>query len=174
MTVTIRQSVPADAPALHDIRSEVSARQFQPLRRLPLDQFTETLRHRTAQTLDASLSGKTQWTIEVDGVIAGWVTINVTSREHGVASIGYTIAEAHRGKGVATCAVRKVIDIAFDPGGLDLHRLEAVAAVANAASRRVLTKAGFQEEGLARGLLVIGGIRVDHLTFGLLRSDLSP
>ncbi|HYI25322.1 MAG TPA: GNAT family protein, partial [Thermomicrobiales bacterium] len=68
-------------------------------------------------------------------------------------------------------AMRQVIALAFDPNGLDLGRLEAVAAVDNLASRRVLAKAGFIEEGIARGLLVIGGERVDHVRFGLLRPD---
>ncbi|MDP9362932.1 MAG: GNAT family N-acetyltransferase, partial [Chloroflexota bacterium] len=53
----------------------------------------------------------------------------------------------------------------------DLGRLEAVAAVGNAASRRVLEKADFRAEGVARGLLVIGGKRVDHVRYGLLRDE---
>jgi ribosomal-protein-alanine N-acetyltransferase len=62
-----------------------------------------------------------------------------------------------------------VIALVFDPNGLDLDRLEAVAAVENLPSRRVLAKAGFVEEGVARGLLVTAGDRVDHVRFGLLR-----
>lgn len=172
MTVSIRQSTAEDAPALHAIRSEPSARRYQPLKQVSLESLTATLQQRTALPLDASLDGKTQWTIEVDGNPAGWISLVVTSREHGVASVGYTVGEAFRGRGVATDAVRQLIALAFDPNGIALQRLEAVAAVENGASRRVLTNAGFREEGIARGLLAIGGERVDHVRFGLLRSDL--
>jgi ribosomal-protein-alanine N-acetyltransferase len=52
-----------------------------------------------------------------------------------------------------------------------MARLEAIAAVDNHASRRVLQKAGFHEEGVAKHLLVINGIRVDHVRFGLVREN---
>ncbi len=109
--------------------------------------------------------------IECDGICAGWVSLDVTSREHGIASVGYSVSEAYRGLGVATEAVRQIIAIAFDPDGIALDRLEAVAAVENVASRRVLAKAGFREEGIAEKLLIIDGIRVDHVRFGLVRRD---
>lgn len=172
MTVTIRQSTADDAPALHAIRSEPSARTFQPLKTVSLASLAATLRERASLPLDPSLDGKTQWTIDVDGEVAGWISLDITSREHGIAAIGYTVGEAYRGRGVATAAARLLIALAFDPDGIALDRLEAVAAVENSASRRVLANAGFREEGMARGLLVISGLRVDHVRFGLLRSDL--
>jgi ribosomal-protein-alanine N-acetyltransferase len=49
--------------------------------------------------------------------------------------------------------------------------VEAVEAVGNAASRRVLEKTGFRCEGIARGLLVIGGERVDHARYAVLRPE---
>ncbi|MBA3276111.1 MAG: GNAT family N-acetyltransferase [Chloroflexia bacterium] len=79
------------------------------------------------------------------------------------------MSEAFRGRGLATGAVRQVVEIAFDPHGLALDRLEANAAVENIASRRVLVKAGFREEGIAGKLLIIDGVRVDHVRFGLVR-----
>ncbi len=171
MSVSIRRATSADAPALHALRSEASARRYQPLQQVSLEALTKTLTQRASALLNATLQHKVQFVIEAEGQPAGWVTLDVTSREHGVGSIGYTVGEAFRGKGIATTAVRQVTDLAFDPNGVDLQRLEAVAAVQNSASRRVLIKAGFREEGIARGLLVIDGVRVDHVRFGLLRSD---
>lgn len=86
----------------------------------------------------------------------------------------YTIGEAHRRQGCATAAVRLVVALAFDPAGPDLARLEAVAAVGNRGSQRVLERAGFTREGRARGLLIIGGRRVDHYRYELLRDDTMP
>ena len=109
--------------------------------------------------------------IESNAIPAGWITLDITSREHGVASVGYTVAEEFRGLRVASRALALVIAAAFDAGELDLSRLEAVAAVENVASHRVLTRNGFRDERIAKGLLVINGVRVDHLRFGLLRPD---
>ena len=64
--------------------------------------------------------------------------------------------------------------IAFAPRGADLWRLEAVAAVANTASCRVLERVGFVREGVARAYLLIDGVRVDHARYALLRDDWRP
>ena len=168
--VALRRATAADAPCLHRIRREPSASRFQPLRPYPLARLARMLAARAELPLDRTLDGKVQWVIDADGACAGWITLDVTGREHGIASVGYTIAEAFRGQGIATKAVVLLTRIAFDPAGIALDRLEAVAAVDNAASRRVLVKAGFQEEGIAHGLLVIDDARVDHVRFGLLRN----
>jgi RimJ/RimL family protein N-acetyltransferase len=52
-----------------------------------------------------------------------------------------------------------------------LERLQAVAAVENVASRKVLENAGFALEGIQRQLLIIHGERVDHAMYALLRTD---
>jgi len=171
VSVILRRATAADAPCLHRIRGEPSAGRYQPLRPYPLERLARMLASRADQPLDRTLDGKVQWVIEVDGACAGWISLDVTSREHGTASVGYTVAEAYRSRGVATEAVRRLVSLAFDPEGIALERLEAVAAVTNAASRKVLANAGFQEEGIASGLLVIDGKRVDHVRFGLLRND---
>jgi RimJ/RimL family protein N-acetyltransferase len=170
--VSLRRASAADADFMLKVRAEPSAGLYQPLRDYSLRQLQMMLARRVSAPLDASLDSKVQWVIESDGNPAGWISLDVTSREHGIASIGYTIGESFRGHGIATQAVRLVIEIAFDPRGVALSRLEAVAAIDNAGSRRVLEKAGFREEGIAEKLLVIGGTRVDHLRFGLVRPDL--
>ncbi len=167
--VSIRRATSADAPCMVLIRAEPSVRRYQPIRQHTVERTAAILARRESTPLDRDLEGKVQWVIECDGQCAGWVSLDVTSREHGVASVGYSVSEAFRGRGLATGAVRQVIEMAFDPNGLALDRLEANAAVENIASRRVLFKAGFRAEGIAAGLLVIDGIRVDHIRFGLVR-----
>ncbi len=169
LAVSIRRATAADASCLNRIRAEASVRRYQPIHQHTLERMAAILARRESMPLDRDLEGKVQWVIECDGQCAGWVSLDVTSREHGVASVGYSVSEAFRGRGLATGAVRQVIAIAFDPNGPALDRLEANAAVENAASRRVLVKAGFREEGIAAGLLMIDGIRVNHARFGLVR-----
>lgn len=170
-TITLRRATAADAERLHEIRSEASASVHQPLKPYGLNELREVLERRVSDRLDPDFAGKAQFAVKFEGATVGWVSLDVTSREHGVASVGYTIAEAARGRGIATAAVRQIIALAFDPTGPNLDRLEAVASFHNAGSQRVLEKAGFVREGIARGLLVIRGERVDHVRFGLLRTD---
>jgi RimJ/RimL family protein N-acetyltransferase len=169
--VTLRRADASHAGIFHQIRAEPGASRFQPLRPYSLNRLRDMLDARASLPLDHTLSGKVQWLIESGGEPAGWISLDVTSREHGTASVGYTVMQAYQGQGLATAAAQLVVALAFDPATLDLDRLEAVAAVENIGSRRVLTKSGFREEGIAQGLLVIDGVRVDHVRFGLLRTE---
>ena len=54
---------------------------------------------------------------------------------------------------------------------LALHRLEAACIPENEASRALLLKVGFREEGRARRYLQINGEWRDHVLFALLEDD---
>ncbi len=167
--VTLRRASPDDAATILAWRREPSAARFQPLKDLSLDDLRHELEMDGTKPLDAAFDGSARFIVVAGDEDAGWVTIQRVDREDQMAGIGYTISERFRGRGVATTAVRAVIDIAFGPLGIE--RLGAVAAVENIASRRVLERSGFRFEGIARGLLVIGGQRVDHARYGLLVTD---
>jgi ribosomal-protein-alanine N-acetyltransferase len=68
-----------------------------------------------------------------------------------------------------TDALKAIVPYAF--GTLGLHRLEAACLPHNAASARVLEKAGFTREGLARRYLRIDGVWQDHDLYALLQDD---
>lgn len=169
--VTLRRATEADAERFAAIRAQPSAARYQPLRAYPEDRLKSLLRHRAALPLDRSLRAKVQWAILADDEPVGWITLDVTSREHDTGSVGYTVSEHARGRGIARDALALLVRIAFDPAGIALERLEAAVATGNVASQRVLASAGFRREGTARGLLRIRGERVDHERFGLLRDD---
>jgi ribosomal-protein-alanine N-acetyltransferase len=99
--------------------------------------------------------------------------LNLSNIRRGIAqtaSIGYWIGAPYTGRGLMTDAVRSVAPFAF--ATLRLHRLEAACLPTNHASMRVLEKAGFRLEGLARQYLKIDGRWQDHSLYALLRDDL--
>ncbi len=168
---TLRRVTADDMTMILAWRAEPSARRYQPLRQLAPAELRALLAERAARPLDRCLDGEVQWVIETGEGPVGWVTLTLTSREHGIGAVGYTVGERFRGCGYATTAVRALLPLALAPTHADLWRLEAVTAVDNVASRRVLERAGFAFEGVARAYLVIAGERVDHARYALLRSD---
>ncbi len=103
-----------------------------------------------------------------DHVLLGGITLGHV--RHGAASaatLGYWIGEPFARQGYMTHGLALTLDYAFD--ALGLHRIEAACMAHNEASRRLLTRAGFREEGLARKYLLIDGIWQDHLLYGLVR-----
>lgn len=171
MSVALRRAIPADAAFLHALRAEPSILAHQPIIQRSVAELEAILANRAEASLDLRFDGKAQWLIVVDDAPAGWISLNVTSREHATASVGYSLAPAFRGRGAASSALRRIVALAFAPQALALHRLEANVAVANRASQRVLEAAGFSQEGIARGLLLIRGEWIDHYRYALLNTD---
>ncbi|MFI1753613.1 GNAT family N-acetyltransferase [Streptomyces sp. NPDC020571] len=80
-----------------------------------------------------------------DGSVLG--RFNLYDVEDGTARLGYRVAEQVAGRGVATAAVRELCRTA--PATHGLRTLRAATSHDNAASRKVLTKAGFVPVGPA-------------------------
>jgi RimJ/RimL family protein N-acetyltransferase len=99
-------------------------------------------------------------------------TVSLMHIAEGMTEVGYWAHPEARGRGVMTEAVRLACRHAFiaeEDGGLGLHRVHATVAVDNAASRRVLEKAGFTHVGSERlSVLVRDGMH-DGATYELLR-----
>ena len=171
--VNLRRVTVDDARLIHAWRSEPSIGIYQPLLPLSLDAVRTMLAARARGTISPASDGDFQWLIVAGEEPAGWISLKISAvdRSHGKGSIGYSIGEAYRRRGIGRAGVAALLPIAFGRHVFDLERLEAVAAVDNVASRRVLEGNGFQFEGIQRRLLVIQGKRVDHAMYGLLRTD---
>jgi [ribosomal protein S5]-alanine N-acetyltransferase len=108
--------------------------------------------------------------VTYDGRLAGQVTAsNVVRGAFDSASVGYWVDGAIAGRGVLPTALAMLVDHCFQTVGL--HRVEANIRPENTASRRVVEKLGFREEGLHLGYLFIDGAWRDHLSFAVTRED---
>jgi [ribosomal protein S5]-alanine N-acetyltransferase len=113
---------------------------------------------------DRAADRRYRFLIEADGHPVGALSLsNIVRGAFRSADLGYFVAEAWNGQGVATRAVRQACAWAFGEGGL--HRLQAGTLLANAASQRVLERNGFERIGVAPSYLFIGGAWRDHLLF---------
>jgi ribosomal-protein-alanine N-acetyltransferase len=100
----------------------------------------------------------------------GLVALSDLDRGDGVGMIWYLLGDQPLGgRGIMTRAVEQVVDRAFTE--LGLQSLYAWIHPANAASLRVLEKAGFRPAGRLRNAAVIDGARVDRVLFDLTLAD---
>ncbi len=105
-----------------------------------------------------------------DDVLVGGISMSNVARGIRLScSLGYWIGEKYARQGYMTDAVRVILGFAFDQ--LRLHRVEAGCVPTNEASRDLLRKVGFQEEGYARKYLSINGAWHDHLLFAMVSDD---
>lgn len=108
--------------------------------------------------------------IEVDGVFAGQLNVGGVARgSMHSAHLGYWIDRRFAGRGIMPTAVGLVTDHCFAEVGL--HRVEVNIRPENTASRRVVEKLGFREEGIRRNFLHIAGAWHDHLSYALVRDE---
>lgn len=103
-----------------------------------------------------------------DGGIVGRVTLsNIVRGPFQSCNLGYWVDSAHNGRGLATAAVREIVDLAL--GELGLHRVQAGTLKHNIGSQRVLERNGFRRFGVAPAYLKIAGRWQDHVLYSLPR-----
>lgn len=101
-----------------------------------------------------------------DNTHIGNIVISGFSSHHRKAKLTYVIGETNYwGKGVASFAVAKIIEIAKDE--LNLNKLYAGIASGNIGSMKVLEKNGFVLEGIRKQHLFYFGEFLNQIDYGL-------
>jgi [ribosomal protein S5]-alanine N-acetyltransferase len=104
-----------------------------------------------------------------DALLGGCTLSNVRRGVTQCCTLGYWIGARFARQGYMTAAVKALIPFIFKT--LGLHRIEAACLTGNEASKNLLARTGFREEGLARRYLLINGEWADHLLFAQLKED---
>ena len=99
----------------------------------------------------------------------GNVSIWHTSRREQAGEIGYWVRTGATGRGIATEAACRVLQIAFEE--LGLHRVTLRIATGNAGSEQIAGKLGFSREGLLRQEVLVAGEWLDHSLWGILDDE---
>lgn len=164
--LTIRPLRPDDAEALHAIYSDAELMTWWS--HGPLVELAES------RAKVATITADTNWRAWAITLIADDVAIG-TLGEHepraGVSEIGYSLARAHWGQGLAREAVARLVDHLFRQGQ---RRVFADVDPDNVASNRLLEALGFTLEGRLRGEWDTHiGVR-DSLIWGRLATDPAP
>ena len=130
----------------------------------PYVSMARTMRHEARQGMTVP------WVVTYGGHFAGQLTVgSIIWGSARSAQVGYWIDEAYAGRGITPTALAMAMDHCFFVIGL--HRVEATIRPENHASRRVVEKLGFREEGLRRRSLHIDGAWRDHLCYAMTVED---
>ncbi len=167
--IAIRPYEVGDAPAVYEAAFE-SVREAHPF--LPwcrpgirLDEQQAWI-HAQAAAFEAQAAYEFA-IVSGEGAYLGGCGLNQIDHVNHRANLGYWVRTSATGRGIATVAVRLLVDWAFRH--TDLARLEVIISTRNPASIRVAEKAGAAREGLLRMRLLLHGVWHDAVLFSFVR-----
>ena len=121
--------------------------------------------------LSANENDTFAFAITVDNKVVGSIGVFRQENIHRqTAELGYYVAEEYWGRGIMTEAVNQICEYVFCKS--DILRIYAEPFAYNAASCRVLEKAGFQYEGTLRSNAVKNGKVIDMKMYSLLKTEM--
>jgi ribosomal-protein-alanine N-acetyltransferase len=116
-------------------------------------------------------SPPTFFAVECAGRLAGGIGYTTRADVERIgAEVGYWLGPEFWGRGIATSALRLLTAQAFG-SHRELRRLYALPYSSNAASARVLSKAGYQCEGTLRQSAIKEGRILDQWMYAILRDE---
>jgi RimJ/RimL family protein N-acetyltransferase len=107
--------------------------------------------------------------VDHDDALLGFAALVQADLDAGEAELGYVVAQAARGRGLATRALRLLTDWSFE--GLRLERLELMISPDNVGSERVADRAGYRFEGVLRSKHIRDGRRGDFGVWSKLPAE---
>jgi RimJ/RimL family protein N-acetyltransferase len=155
--------IPLFLPLFQDI---ASLRLYLPALARPMSEMQ--LRGMLSDWNDASSSFV--FTILHEGKVSGLVNLESVDWTNRSAETGIAILPGeHRGKGVASSAMRLLLRFIFREMGL--HRLQARIQDGNDASHHLFESLGFHREGTMREAVLRSGIRKDLHLYSILSTE---
>lgn len=135
--------------------------------RFAVTQFAPMLRALRRQAKDGTTL---PFAVTYQGRFVGQVTAgNIWRASLNSCFLGYWVDGRYAGRGITPTAVALLTDHCFTTA--KLHRVEANVRPENAASRRVVEKLGFRDEGLRERYLHIDGAYRDHISYALTAEE---
>lgn len=167
--LTLRPLRPSDAPDVLVFRSDWEVQKYNsPVYTsvAEAEDLIERLRAEFEQQEGISWAV----TLTSEDIVIGLFGFHHWSRHHRRAEIGYDLARAYWGRGIASEALRAMLPFGFRR--LDLHRIYANTIADNHESVRLLERLGFQREGTRReSSWEDDGTFHDSAIYGLLRRE---
>lgn len=172
--VRLRPVVDADLEAMVRYRGDADVCRFLPFEPQTAEDIRGRIGHLFGGTSLEGERGGVVLAIErlADGAVIGDLVLFHLDRENGSAEIGWVVSPAATGQGLATEAVRALIDTAFTVYGL--RRLVARIDADNARSLALAERVGMRREAHLVENEWFKGRWSDEVDFGILSREWSP
>lgn len=167
-----RRFYPRDLEAFCAMRADSAVAKFQSWQSFSLAEAREFLAW--AASRNPGDPGWFQFALEhrSSATFIGDCGLKILEHDNRLAQIGYTVGKPHWNQGYASEAITALVAYAFRT--FDIHRITASADPRNAASCRVLEKAGFTREALFRQSEWFKGEWADDAVYAILRVEHRP
>ena len=145
----LRQSVPGDAADLFSYLSDAEVMKYDDPT-IPFQDIAEAVSaiESSRQRFVDKLSINWGIVLKDENRLIGGIGFYFLERRSYTADLGYTVARPYWRRGIATEAVRAVMQFGFET--MRLHRINVDTRIDNIASLRLLENVGFRYEGLRR------------------------
>lgn len=161
MSFTIRPFRPDDAESFATFGNNLNVARFM------TDSFPHPYTVEKARAFIEYANSKTPvliCAIDVEGKAIGGIGIHPQNDIHSMnAELGYWLGEPFWGKGIATSAVKQMVQKAF--AQLQIQTIYARPYGNNIASQRVLEKAGFTREAVLKNFIYKNGEFLDEIFY---------
>ncbi|MGJ8637415.1 MAG: GNAT family N-acetyltransferase [Phycisphaerales bacterium] len=148
---------------------------WEPIPPSGLDLYSEEAFDRELETSNTDRDQRWLICMRETGSVIGRIALgNIERGPFQNGRFGYWIGADYAGQGLMSEALSLAVAHAFAPsdeGGLGLHRVCANIMPSNVASRRVLEKVGFVQEGYSEKYLQIRGVWEDHERWGMTQEN---
>jgi RimJ/RimL family protein N-acetyltransferase/catechol 2,3-dioxygenase-like lactoylglutathione lyase family enzyme len=166
--IELVQSKPEYAELWLKWRSEPNTVRYNPIAQTPLAELRIRMEKMSSDLSNLKGSEEFRFFIQFQSQLVGTVTLKNINHMMMYGEIGYDVGESFQGKGIGTNGVKSFVEKIF--AETPLRRIIAYVAEDNRASRRILEKIGFIQEGVCREHYLINGKPTNEALYGLLRS----
>ncbi|HEY1428657.1 MAG TPA: GNAT family N-acetyltransferase [Candidatus Tumulicola sp.] len=161
---------PDNSAVLWQVLQAPGLREYQDLPSVDAAQFKRTVAARPPELTPEAI-GRFEWLIRFANPDRreplGWVSLRIADRSPTAGEIGYSVVREQRGRGIASEAVRAILIEAFETA--KLRTVRAYCVPDNLASRQVLARSGFEDEGVMPNGAMVAGRSVDVIAHSLER-----
>ena len=159
-----------NAGELWDVLQLPDLRTFQDLPEMNKHEFERLVAARPTE-IERGSSGRFEWLVYLGGIAepVGWVSLRIGDRSTTTAEVGYSVTQKYRGRGIATEAVRALVNEGFRSD--HIRRVRAYCVPENTPSRALLLRIGFRSDGVLPHGATVRGRAVDVLAYVVERDE---
>ncbi len=153
----------------HQWRCESDMLRYNPVTFLTIEELRAEMKNISSNLSKLHEAKEFRFFMQFQNQLVGTIAIKNINHIMGHCEIGYTVGEVFQGRGFGSKALKLLLKKIFQE--TSLRKIIAYVAADNLASRRIMQKSGFVQEGICREHYIINGTPTDEILYGILRSD---